>query len=556
MAAADQAAASTRWDMDADVVVLGTGAAGLSAALAAAVGGARVVVLEKTAVIGGTTAMSGGGTWVPNNPKMRAARFADSEDDALAYIRAMMPEDWRREEDARWRAFARAAPLMVDFVERHSPLRFIMVRQPDMFPEAPGGKAGGRLLTPDFLSRNILGPWRGALRKSIRPQLFSYDEIILSPLMRRPVRTALKLAHKIAYRVLTRRVGLGAAMIVGLFKGCLDHGCTVFTDARAGELLTEGEGGRVTGVVATIAGRRVAIRARKAAIIATGGFDWDDARLAQHYPTEWLLRGAPRTNTGDGQRMAEAVGAAFGRMDQATIYPISNTTYEGRTHAIPLNQLDFAHCILVDRTGRRFVGEGDRNGIAKALAARDPGTGKPIHTPAWRIFDTAFAKANPFNVRVAGWVEGGLRRARTIEDLARQIGLDPTALAETVARFNTFVRAGRDTDFGRGESSLEKFLTADPKNPGKNGALGTIARPPFYASPYYLGILGTKGGPKTNERGQVLRADDSVIGGLYAAGSAMANFFGAAAFSSGTTLGPYLTWGYVCGTNALKENAG
>jgi 3-oxosteroid 1-dehydrogenase len=542
-------------DMDADIVVLGTGAAGLSAALAAAGNGARVVILEKTAVIGGTTAMSGGGTWVPNNPKMRAAGLADSEDDALAYIRAMMPEAWREEEEPRWRAFVRAAPAMVEFVERHSPLRFVMVRQPDMFPEAPGGKTGGRLLTPDFLSRNVLGPWRGKLRKSIRPQLFSYDEIILSPLMRKPVRTGLKLAHKIAYRVATRRVGLGAAMIVGLFKGCLDHGCTAFTNARAEDLLRDGDSGRITGVVATIKGKRTTIRARKAAIIATGGFDWDEARLAQHYPTEWLLRGAPRTNTGDGQRMAEAVGAAFARMDQATIYPISNTTYEGQVHAIPLNQLDFAHCILVNRTGRRFVGEGDRNGIAKALAARDPRTGKPIHTPTWRIFDAQFAKANPFNVRVAGWVEGGLKRAPTIEDLARQIGLDPTALAETVARFNGFVHAGRDGDFGRGESSLEKFLTSDPKRPERNGALGAIARAPFYASPYYLGILGTKGGPKTNERGQVLRADGSVIGGLYAAGSAMANFFGAAAFSSGTTLGPYLAWGYVCGTNAVRENA-
>jgi 3-oxosteroid 1-dehydrogenase len=288
-------------------------------------------------------------------------------------------------------------------------------------------------------------------------------------------------------------------------------------------------------------------------ILATGGFEWDDVILEKHFPTQWVLRGSPRSNSGDGQRMAMRAGAAFDRMDQATIYPVSNTMYEGEVHAIPLNQLDFAHCILVDKDGKRFISEGDRNGITKALMARDD-TGQPLNTPAWRIFDAQFAKQNPFNVRIAGWAPGKLRKARSIEALAEMIAVDPAALRATVDRFNGFVAAGKDSDFGRGESSLEKFLTGDPKRPERNGALGTIAKPPFYASPYYLGLLGTKGGPRTNERGQALRGDGSVIGGLYCAGAVMASFFGAAAFSSGTTLGPYLTWGYLCGINALREN--
>jgi 3-oxosteroid 1-dehydrogenase len=147
------------------------------------------------------------------------------------------------------------------------------------------------------------------------------------------------------------------------------------------------------------------------------------------------------------------------------------------------------------------------------------------------------------------------RKAGSIAALAGQIGLDPAALAATVERFNGFARSGRDDDFHRGETAWEMFHTEDPTRPNRNGALGTIEKPPFYAAPYHRAILTTKGGPRTNERGQVLRPDGSVIGGLYCAGVAMANPIGSKAVGAGTTIGPCLTWGHICGLNLLRENA-
>lgn len=547
-------AADGAWDREADVVVIGSGAAGLSAALAASAGGLSVVILEKSDCVGGTTAMSGGGTWIPSNHHMLAAGCEDSPDDALAYIRAMMPPDWAADETPLWRTYLQEAPAMLDFVERRTPLVFTLIRYPDLGLEAPGSRRFGRLLSPALLSRNILGPWRRRVRKSIRPQLFTYDEMILGPLLRRPVRTLLRMAPALLYRIATRRVGMGAALVVGLLKGCLDHGCTILTNAPAAALLSEdGERGRVTGVAAMIDGARRTIRARKGVVLATGGFEWDPAMLGAHFPTDWILLGSPRTNAGDGHRMAAALGATFAHMDQGTIYPVSTTTYEGQHHAFPNNQLDHAHCILVNRAGRRFASEGQRNAVTAALVARDPSTGRSLHAPAWRIFDAQFARKNPFAVRLSQWVPGKLHKERTVEALAGRIGLDPGALALTLQRFNGFVRNGRDEDFHRGESEIERHNYGTPGD-GTNAALGTIESPPFYATPYYLGLLGTKGGPRTNDRAQALRADGTVIAGLYCAGSVMASFFGSAALASGSTLGPFMTWGYIAGQSLLREN--
>jgi 3-oxosteroid 1-dehydrogenase len=252
--------------------------------------------------------------------------------------------------------------------------------------------------------------------------------------------------------------------------------------------------------------------------------------------------------------MAEAVGARLTRMDQANIYAVTHTIYEGQRHAKPLNELFKPHCILVDREGKRFVNEGDPN-VGVALDERDPKTGQPIRLPCWRIFDQQYAAKNTISMRLGRKDPNWFRSAETIEALAAKIALDPATLRATVERFNGFVRADKDTDFHRGETAWEKFYTPDRASPPKTGALGTIERPPFYAAPYLRGLLVTKGGPRTNERGQVLRQDGSVIAGLYCAGVAMANPIGSKAVGAGTTIGPCLTWGYICGQNLLRENA-
>jgi 3-oxosteroid 1-dehydrogenase len=545
------------WDKEADVVVVGSGSAGLAAALTAAAGNARVIVLEKSSALGGTSAMSGAGTWVPANHHMLAAGIADSREEALAYLRATAPEGWRDEEDALWQAFVAHAPDMLRFLEAHTPLEFELVHHPDLYVEAPGGRLSGRMVSPRPLSRDLAGPWRNRIRASTLPQIFTYRELILGTVLSRPVRTLLELSPRLAYRLLTGRVGMGNALVVGLIKGCLDHGCEVIAEARAERLLTDTDDsteGRVIGVEARIGDRSLAVRATRGIVLATGGFEWDPEMLARHFPGEAGLVGSPRTNTGDGHKMAAAVGARLARMDQANIYPVTTTVYEGQRDALPLNVLYHPHCILVNRHGQRFVNEGSPN-VGVVLDARDPANGRPVHLPAWHIFDARYAAEN----RLAMWIgrrdPRWFRKARTLAALARLIDLNATVLCATVERFNRFARNGKDDDFNRGETAWEMFYTRDPARPNHNGALGTLEKAPFYAAPYHRGILGTKGGPRTNERGQVLRADGSVIAGLYCAGVAMANPIGTKAVGAGTTIGPCLTWGYICGRNVLRENA-
>jgi 3-oxosteroid 1-dehydrogenase len=538
----------------ADIVVVGSGSAALSAALTAAVGGAEVIVLEKADAIGGTSAMSGAGVWIPANHHMLAAGMADSAEEALTYIRAAAPPGWRAGEDALWRAFVDHAPETLKFLETHSPLRFELVHHPDLYSELPGGKFTGRMVSPQIISRNILGHWRNRIRRTTLTRSFTYRELILGTVLSRPVATLLRMAPRLIRRWLTRSVGMGNALVAGLLKGCLDRGCTVMTRARARRLIEDAPGGRVIGVEVETAEGIKRIAARRGVVLATGGFEWNADMRARYFPGEIGLIGSPATNTGDGHAMAAELGAAMDHMDQANIYPSTVTVYEGRRQALPLNELQQPHCILVNRRGARFVSEGDPN-IGVTLDARDPATGQPLHLPAWRIFDARAARASRLQMWLARREPGWFRRADTLEELARQIGLDPAALAATVARFNGFASAGRDADFRRGESAWERFYTGDPDDPTVNGALGTIERPPFWAAPFHRAILVTKGGPRTDERCRVLRADGSRIAGLYCAGVAMANPIGSKAVGAGTTLGPCLTFGRIAGLNALRENA-
>jgi 3-oxosteroid 1-dehydrogenase len=535
--------AAHTFDETADVVVVGSGAAGLTAALSAAVGGARVIVLEKAGVLGGTTAMSGAGVWIPANHHMLAAGLDDSPEEALTYLRATAPPGWHNEEEALWQAFAAHAPPMLALLEAQTPLRFELVQYPDLYPDAPGGKARGRMLSPLLLHNRLAGPFRNRIRRSPVPRSLTFRDVNTGAVLRAPLRFAAAMAPRVLWRMLTGQVGMGNALVVGLVKGCLDHGCDIRAGASAQRLTTEQGSGRVIGVAARSGGRDVTIRARRGVVLATGGFEWDAALREQYFPGPVGLIGSPRTNTGDGHRMAVDAGGVLARMDQANVFPATVTRYEGEPHAFPLNELSPPHCILVNRLGRRFVSEGAPNpGIA--LDARDV-TGHPIHLPVWRIFDAQFAARNPLAMWLGRRQPGWFRQEPTISALAQAIGLDPDALAATIARFNGFVRNGKDEDFGRGETAWEK-LTAPPAQ-GGNPYLGAIEQPPFYAAPCHRVILGTKGGPRTNARGQALRADGSVIAGLYCAGLTAANPIGTKAVGAGTTLGPCLTSGYICG---------
>jgi 3-oxosteroid 1-dehydrogenase len=533
-----------------DVLVLGSGAAGLVAALTAARRGLSVTVLEKTGRLGGTSAMSGAGTWVPANHHAAAAGIEDSPEEALAYIRAAAPEGWAAEEDALWQAFTRAAPEMLRFVEAETPLRFALTPEPDPLRDLPGAKARGRMLSPLPLSRWRAGRFAFRIRRSTIPEIFTYHEAVTRDLYHKPYRTALELGPRLLWRMLTNARGKGTALVTGLLRGCLDAGVKVVLEARALEL-TQDAMGAVTGAVVEREGRREAWSARAGVVLATGGFEWDAARIARHFPGPLDLLGSPAANEGDGQRMAATAGAALAHMDQATITPAVPVRYEGRVLAQPVPFHTEPYAMLVDRHGARFVNELTFN-LGEVLDRRDPATGEPVHLPAWVITDARMLREVP-PVRWASQADPAwMRRADDLATLAARIGVPAAALEASVARFNAFAAAGRDEDFGR-PARADAASAGDKR---RRAGIKPILEAPFLAMPFSRSILGTKGGARTNEHAEVLRPDGSVIPGLFAAGLAMANPIGTRNVGTGTTIGPNMTWGYIAGQRLARRNAG
>lgn len=532
-------------DTQFDVVVIGSGAAGLSAALAAAVRGARVLVLEKSSLLGGTTAMSGGCIWVPGHHHMARLGVTDSPEAALSYIRAVSPEGWHNTEEPLWAAYVDRAPQMLRFVEAHTPLRFTPNREPDPYAEAPGGMTRGRNVSPAPIRLGILGPWRDVVRSPAVNVWLSYEEIVDNHFYANPKKWMLRFAPRLAWRKLWRVRTRGTALVIGLLRGCLDRGVQVRCSTAAATLCTEQ--GRITGVRIEQDGRSAVIAARHGVVLASGGFEWNEAMMARYFPgpVEWTA--SPSTNTGDGQRMAAEVGAALDRMDQALIMGTTPVRYEGRVHGLPAADYFLPHSMIVNRYGRRFVNEKQMN-IGLAFADRDAATGAPRNLPAWRIYDAQFAARYPHALPKKSIPDNHFQ-ANSLEELAHSIGVDADGLVATAQRFSAFARDGEDPDFGRGASVWDRARGGDPDHQ-PSPTLGSIDVPPFYAMPFKASFLGTKGGARTNERAQVLDAAGDPIPGLYAAGNVMANSFGSKGVGAGTTLGPCLTWGYIAGINA------
>jgi 3-oxosteroid 1-dehydrogenase len=531
-----------------DVIVVGTGAAGLSAALAASVAGARVLVLEKAAVIGGTTAMSGGCIWVPGHHYMAAMGLSDSRAAALEYIRAVSPEGWHNTEESLWAAFVDHAPAMLKFLEAHSPTRFTPNRDPDPYAEAPGGMAFGRNVSPKPMRLAILGPWRDKVRKPSLAIPLNYEEIVDTHFYANPKKWMPRYMPRLLWRKLRGMRTRGNALTIGLLKGCLDREIEIWSGAAAQRLVKKN--GRVLGLELMRDEKTVSVMATKGVILASGGFEWDPEMMAEHFPgpVEWTA--SPSTNTGDGQRMAAEVGAALDRMDQALVMGTTPTVYEGRLQGLPAADYFLPHSMIVNRHGRRFVNEKQMN-IGLAFTEKDPETGTPKHLPAWRIYDSQFAAKYPHAMPKKS-VPDNFFSTETLEGLAQLINVNPDGLVDTARRFSAFARAGVDEDFGRGATIWDRNRGGDPRH-APNPTLGTIECPPFYAMPFKASFLGTKGGARTNEKAEVLDQDGAPIPGLYAAGNTMANSFGSKGVGAGTTLGPCLTWGYIAGMNAARE---
>jgi 3-oxosteroid 1-dehydrogenase len=540
------------WDEEVDVVVLGSGGAALVAALAAFDHGAsQVVILEKSGMVGGTTAMSGGMLWIPLNHHSVEAGIADSRDDVVAYLDALAPG--LLDPDALT-GFLDSGPEMIRYLADKTPVRLqSFVDFPDYQPAAVGAmRNGGRSLDNEVFAFEKLGSWATRVNppKTGIPKLLSRVED----------RHGGVSADELADRKLRDCRGQGQALIGSLLRGVLDRNIPIHFETRAQHLCMED--GRVTGVVATRAQGEFRVRARKGVVIATGGFEWNK-KLVQAF-----LRG-PMTAPvsvpeceGDGLMMAMEVGASLGNMANAW-WMVSTKESDATTRDTFANYLlcqserTCPGSIMVNRAGRRFVNEAvNYNALGFALHNFDPDAYEFSNLPYWLIFDSRFiSKYRMFTSRPGQPAPSWAKRAESLDELGALIGIDGAALADTVARFNKDVLNGHDDEFGRGDTTYDNFA-GDPSFSAPFSTLGVIDEGPFYAIEMEAGVNGTCGGPRVNQHAQVLDWNDRPIEGLYVGSNTMAAVTAGVYGGAGGTIGPGMTFGFIGGRHAAQRPTG
>ncbi|WP_327090398.1 FAD-dependent oxidoreductase [Nonomuraea sp. NBC_01738] len=538
-----------RWDHSYDVVVVGSGAAGLAAALTARLRGLSAVVIEKTDKYGGSSALSGGAIWVPGNRYLQRSDLRDSTEDARTYLKATVGD---RVPEERREAYLRRGPEMVGFFHdntRH--VRFEYARgYSDYFPEHPGGKAQGRSVEPPVFDLRKLGALRRIMRRSELPtygMVMKSSEFHEVNMMMRTFRGK-AMAMKIGLRALkslvtgARYAALGEALIGRLSLSLAEAGGKIWVDTPFEEFVTD-DSGRVVGVRA--GGR--SIEARGGVILAAGGFSHSQ-ELREKYlplPTDARWTSAAPAQTGDTIAASVALGAELDLMERVWGMPAAVPPGEPPTFLV--TDRGVPGMIIVDGRGDRFVNEAaPYHQFVDTMYAADA-----VHS--WMIIDQRTKNRHimlghfPGQPFKAAWLKSGfIKKAASVEELAVQMGQDPIKLRATVDRFNGFARSGGDQDFHRGDSAYDHYY-GDPTLPNPN--LLPIEKGPYYAIPLVPGDIGTKGGVVTDVDARVLREDGSAIEGLYAAGNVSAAVMGETYPGPGATLGPAMTFGYAAATH-------
>jgi succinate dehydrogenase/fumarate reductase flavoprotein subunit len=557
--------AGVSFDLTVDVLVIGSGGGGMTAALAADASGLDTLIVEKSPHFGGSTALSGGGIWVPGAPSQRKAGYVPDPDAVFEYLKQITGG---MVSDARLRQYVEAAPEMMEFLQNLSPwLEFVWKPgYADYYPELPGGSELGSTINVPAIDLRKLGDEEQNLLHplALAPKgiWFAPKDLRLFYQVRQNWRGKAVLV-KLIWRMFRARVfgdrmaAIGQSLAARLRLALKQQGIPLWLSSPMTELVTDVDG-TVTGAVVEQEGRQRRIHARRGVILASGGFDHDMSWRRQHLPVlekDWSF-GNPAA-MGDGIRAGEKVGGSTDLLDEAWWFP-AICWPDGRLQFM-LNERMMPSQFVVNGDGKRFINEaapymdfahamieGQRSGVE--------------HIPCWLVTDirsfhryvvaghlpipkVPFAPVPTGRKVPKAWLDSGVvKEANSLEELAAKIEVPAANLRATAERFNALARSGHDDDFNRGDSAYDNYY-GDPTLPNPN--LYPLGKPPYYAFQIILGDLGTSGGLRTDEFARVLRDDDSVVKGLYAVGNTSAAVMGRSYAGAGATIGPAMTFGYV-----------
>jgi 3-oxosteroid 1-dehydrogenase len=564
-----------------DVIVIGSGAGGMVSALRAHDLGLRTIVLEKSDRYGGTSAVSGAGLWIPNNPYIRDR---DSADKALGYLKitteGLAPEDMLRR-------YVDFGPRLVEYLKEVGVEYYVnaALEYPDYHPEVEGALPNGRAMFVKPFDGATLGGEFYNLRESY-PEFKLLDRITIdldegSAMIHQKrgwmlmlMKQILRYWLDIPWRLKThrdRRLAHGNALIGGLRRAMLARAIPLSLKTRLLRLVQEN--GRIVGVIADCNGQEIELRASRGVILAAGGYEQSEELRGRHLPENsqvgWSV--TPRgNNSGDALQAALAAGAKVN--DQlmgecwwapSIAFPSKRSPNMTRNIGVFFER-GLPHSLCVNRRGKRFVNEAcSYHLFGQAMIADQKASG--ANQPCWMIFDRRYRQNYPLGALMPGravpdsrlpsnWIDNVLYRADTLEALAKKVGIPADALDDSIARFNEGARQGVDREFGRGGNFYNAFL-GDPKHK-PNSCLGEISKGPFYACRLDLGDLGSKGGPVTDVNGQVIGVDEKPIDGLYAVGNCASTLMGRAYPGAGVTLGSTMIFGYLAASHLGRSNEG
>ena len=562
---------SQSFDKEVDVLVIGSGAGALTAAVVSNVEGQKdILVVEKSEQYGGTSAISGGGIWIPNSHYAQKEGVNDSAAEALTYLKEVIGDEVSQE---RMQCYVDKAPEMLEYMSKNSRIEFETVPYSDYYPEKPGGKEGHRTHQPvPVHAKNLKDHFLELRDPPLQTLIAGRFTITMKEgrmfLTQAPgwKTVAMMMAFRYFFDIIgrlkgkrSRRLTMGNALVGQLRWSMLEKGIELWLNSPMTELIIEE--GVVTGAVVSKEGKTMRIKARNGVVIGSGGFEHNQQMREQYLPqpTSGDWSGSQINNTGDGIRAGIAAGAKTDLMNHAWWAPSVKIPKYDRPYVI-FAERSLPGLVIVNKAGKRFANEAAPY-LEAGLAFYEADTPEAPTVPSYVVFDATFRNKFPFGPILPGYSQPDaavskkiwevLKKSNTIEGLAEQIGVDAKGLAQTIEKNNEYAKTGVDTEFHRGESYYDRYYGDQNNEP--NPCIAPIAKAPYYAIPIHPGDIGTKGGLLTNTNGQVVNEQGEPIQGLYAVGNCAASVMGSKYPGAGSTLGPAMTFGYLAGKHIASS---